>query len=136
MNLMKWRLKLGRYFFRMAMARINRLIRLNQIKGAQGGGVTQTPPRFEKSGKTPPRIEVEDPPPLSRRAKRGGLYFGFLTTLTNVVYGFDFAYPLTRPPTHPHPPPEKFQRELARLGIFSMIFQLKSLEKGIFLMIF
>ena len=54
----------------------------NEIRGAQGGA-TQNPPRIEKSGKTPPplesknqakpppRIEIEDPPPLSRRAKRG-----------------------------------------------------------------
>ena len=41
-----------------------------------GGGLMKTPPE-RKNQANPPRIEVEDP--LSRRAKRSGLYFAFFS---------------------------------------------------------
>ena len=49
-----------------------------------GGGSLKPPPRTEKSGKTPPRVEAEAPP-LSRRAKRGGLYFGFFRVFSGFL---------------------------------------------------
>ena len=59
----------------------------------KGGGLPKTPPpRIEKSGKTPPlESKSRTPPPLSRRAKRGGLYFGFFSGFLGffrVILGF------------------------------------------------
>ena len=42
-----------------------------------GEGVPETPLERKNQAKPPPKNRSRGPPSLSRRAKRGGLYFGF-----------------------------------------------------------